>query len=123
VAVSDPELAEPAADASHVCGRAGQLVPAECFLQVVDGLLPVALPDVQDAEVFRGGGLGPRVMMLRGGLGQAGQVLTSKAQAVSRGGGDGGESRIASGERFGGTGGEVGQLLVTRGQCGADQPG
>jgi hypothetical protein len=34
-----------------------------------------------------------------------------------------GKSWIVSGERFGGAGDEVGQLMVTRGQCDAHQSG
>jgi hypothetical protein len=62
-------------------------------------------------------------MVLRGGLGQACRVPAGKAEALSRGGGDGGKSWIVSGERFGGAGDEVGQLMVTGGQCGAHQSG
>ena len=39
----------------------------------------IRLPGVQDTEVFGRGGLGPRIGMLRGGLGQAGGVLAGQA--------------------------------------------
>ena len=82
---------------------------------MVDGLLPVALPGVQDAEVFCGGGPGPRVGVLRGGLGQAGRVVAGQAQAVRRGGGDGGVPGVVAGEGVGGAGGAGGQRIVARG--------
>jgi len=123
VAAPHAELAEPAAGAGGVGGRAGQLVSAKCLVEVMDGLLPVAMPGVQDGEVFCRGGLGPRVMVLRGGLGQVNPVPAGKAQAVSRGRGDGREPRVVGGEGFGGADGHGGQLIVARCQCSAHQPG
>jgi hypothetical protein len=74
VAAADAELAQPPPDAGLVTVGADLAVPAERFLQVADRLTPVALPAVQDAKVFCGGGPGPRIGVLRGGFGQAGRV-------------------------------------------------
>ena len=123
MAAADAELAEPTADTSHVGSRAGQLVSVERFLQVVDGPVPVPLPGVQDAEVFRRGGLSPRVVVLRRGLGDAARVLGDQAGGVRGRGGDGRVSGIVGGEGFGGAGGDGGQLDLAPGQCGAYQPG
>ena len=71
MAAADAELAQPPPDAGLVAVGTDLTVSAECFLQVVDCLIPVAMPAVQDAEVFRGGGPGPGIGVLGGGLGQA----------------------------------------------------
>jgi len=123
VAPPHAELAEPTPDAGHVEGRVGQLVSVEGLAEVMDGLLLVSLPGVQDAEVLSSGGLGPRVGVLCGGLGQADWILAQKAQAVGRSGGDGGECGVVAGEGVGGACGAGGQVVVPRGQGGAHQPG
>src|SRR6516162_6911162 len=74
VAAADAELAQPPPDAGLVAAGTDLAVSVECVLQVTDGLIAVALPAVQDAEVFCRGRPGPRIGMLRGGLGQAGRV-------------------------------------------------
>ena len=94
MAVADAELAQPPPYAGLVAVGADLAVPVEGFLQVVDGLIPVALPTMQDAEVFSGGGPGPRIGVLRGGLGQAARVAASQALAVGRSGSQGRESRV-----------------------------
>ena len=90
---------------------------------MVDRLIPVASPAVQDAEVFCRGGRGPRIGVLRGGLGQAGRVAAGQAPAVCRRGGQGREPRVGVRQGLGGAGGAGGQLAVARGQRGAGQPG
>src|SRR5690349_23079016 len=69
VAAPHAELAEPAADAGHVGGRAGLLVSVDGPGEVADRLVAVAVREVQYGEVFCGGGPCPRVGVLRGGLG------------------------------------------------------
>ena len=91
--------------------------------ELVDGLAPVRLPGVQDAEVFGRGGLGPRIGVLRGCLGQAARVPPGQAQAVRRGRGDGRVAGITGGEGLGGAGHRGGQLILARGQRGARHPG
>ena len=123
VASADAELAQPPPDAGLVTVGADLAVFAKCVFQVTDGLIPVALPSVQDAEVFGGGGPGPGIGVLRGGLGQAGRVAAGEAPAVGRGGGQGREPGVVVGQGLGGAGGAGGQLTVARGQGGASQPG
>ena len=123
VAAADAELAQPPPDAGLVAVGADLAVSAERFLQAADRLIPVALAGVQDAEVFGGGGPGPRVGVLRGGLGQAGRVAAGQAPAVGRGRGQGREPRVGVRQGLGGAGGAGGQLAVARGQGGASQPG
>jgi len=108
VAAPDAELAEPTQDTGPVAVGADQLVSAECFLEVVDRLFTVALPAVQDAEVFRCGGPGPRVGVLGGGLGQRGRIVICKALAVCRRGGQGREPWVGVGQGLGGAGGAGG---------------
>jgi len=89
VAVADAQLAQPPPDAGLVTLGTDLAVSAECVLQVTDGLIPVALSAAQDAEVFCGGGPGPRIGVPNRGLGQAGQVAAGQAAAMGRGGGQG----------------------------------
>ena len=119
MAAADAELAQPPPDAGLVAVGAYVAVSAECFLEVVDRLVPVAVPAVQDAEVFCGGGPGPRVGVLCGGLGEKARVAGGQAPAVCRGGSQGGEPRVGVREGLGGAGGAGGQFTVARGQCGA----
>src|SRR6185437_2980686 len=123
VAAADAELAQPPPDTGLIALGAYLAVFAECFLQVANRLLPVALPAVQDAEVFCCGGPGPRIGVLRGGLAQAGRVAAGKAPAVGRSRSQGREPRVGVREALGGAGGVGGQLVVASGQRGADQPG
>ena len=123
MAAADAELAQPAPDAGLVTVGACLAVSAECVFEAADGLVPVAVAAVQDAEVFRCGGPGPRIGVLRGGLGQAGRVAADQAPAVGRGGGQGREPRVGFRQVLGGAGGAGGQFAVARGQCGASQPG
>jgi len=123
VAAADAELAQPPPDAGLVAVGTDLAVSAECVLQVADGLVLVALPAMQYAEVFCGGGPGPRIGVLRGGFGQAGRVAARQAPAVGRGGGQRREPRVGFRQVLGGAGGAGGQLGVARGQCGAGQPG
>src|SRR5262245_60824313 len=74
VATPDAELAQPPPDAGLIAVGAYLAVSAKCFLQVTDRLFPVAVPGLQDAEIFGGGGPGPRIGVLREGLGQGGRV-------------------------------------------------
>src|SRR5580693_6880339 len=67
VTAADAEPAQPPPDAGLVAAGADLAVAAECLLQVVDRLIPVTLPAVQDPEIFRRGGAGPRIGVLRGG--------------------------------------------------------
>src|SRR5579871_5985997 len=97
VAAADTQLAQPPPSAGLVAAGADLPVSAECFLQVVDCLVPVTLPALQDACVFRGGGPGPRVGVLPGGLDQAGRIAADQALAVCGGGGQGRESRVGTG--------------------------
>jgi hypothetical protein len=55
---ADAELPQ---DAGLVALGTDLAVSAECFLQVPDGLIPVAAAAVQDAEVLGGRGAGPRI--------------------------------------------------------------
>ena len=123
VAAADAELAQPPPDAGLVADGTDLAVPAECVLQVVDRLIPVAFPAVQDAKVFRGGGPGPRIGVLRGGFSQAARVAAGQAPAVGRGGSQRREPRVGVRQGLGGAGGAGGQLAVARGQRGASQPG
>ena len=59
VAAADAEPAQPPPDADLVAADADPAAPAEGFLQMTDRLTAVAVPGVQDAEIFRGGGPGP----------------------------------------------------------------
>ena len=123
VAAPHAEFAEPTANAGHIGSRAGQFVSADSLREVVDRLVSVRPPGVQDAEILRCGGPGPRVGVLRGGLGEAGRVLAGKSHAVSRGSGDGRISGTVARDGFGIAGGDSGQLIVARGQRGAYHPG
>jgi hypothetical protein len=76
-----------------------------------------------DGQVFGGRGAGPRVGVLRGGLGQPGRVTAGQALAVGRGRGQGRELGVAVGQGLSGRGGQDGQVPVARGQGGAGQPG
>ena len=119
MALADAELAQPPTDAGLVTVGTDLAVFAKCVFQVTDGLIPVALASVQDAEVFGGGGPGPGIGVLRCGLGQAGRVAGSEAPAVGRGGGQGREPRVVVGQSLGGAGGASGQPAVARSQGGA----
>src|SRR5580700_2491161 len=66
-------------------------VLAKCVFQVTDDLIPVPPASVQDAQVFAGGGPGPGIGVLHGGLGQAVRIAGGQAPAVGRGGGQGRE--------------------------------
>jgi len=123
VAAPHAQLAESAPDAGSVGNRTGGLISVDRPGEVADRVLLVRLPGMQDAEVFRRGGLSPRVGMGRGGLGQPGRVLNGQAVAVRRGGGQGRVPGIGGGEGDGSAGDNSGQLRVAVGQRGADQPG
>ena len=97
VASADAELAQPPPDAGLVTVGTDLAVLAKCVFQVTDDLIPVALASVQDAQVFGGGGPGPGIGVLRGGLGQAVRVAAGEAPAVGRGGGQGRELRVGVG--------------------------
>src|SRR5215472_1554375 len=87
VAAADAEFAQPPPDAGLVAVGVDLQVTAECLLQVVDRLFPVALAAMQFAEVFCRRCPGPRVGVPRGGFGQAGWVAAGKAPAVCSGDG------------------------------------
>ena len=84
VAAADAELTQPPPDTGLVAVGPDLAVPAECFLQVVDRPLPVAVAAVQDAEVFCRGGPGPRIWMPRGCLGEPVRVTAGQAPDVGR---------------------------------------
>jgi hypothetical protein len=52
VTAADAELAQPPPDTGLVAVGADLVVSAECFLQVADRPIPVAMPAVQDTEVL-----------------------------------------------------------------------
>ena len=64
--------------AGRVRGRADLLVAVYGQGEMVDRLVPVRLPCVQDASVFGRGGLSPRVGVVRGGPGEAVEVLAAR---------------------------------------------
>ena len=120
---ADAEPAQPPPDAGLVAVGTDLAVAAECVLQAPDGLIAVALPAVQDAEVFRCGGPGPRIGVPRSGRGEQARVAGGETPAVGRRGGQGREPRVGVGEILGGAGGAGGQVAVAGGQCGSGQPG
>ncbi len=97
MAAADAEVPQPPPDAGLVTVGTDLAVSVKCVFQVTDDLIPLALASVQDAQVFGGGGPGPEVGVLRGGLGQAGRVAADEASAVGRGGGQGRELRVVVG--------------------------
>jgi hypothetical protein len=78
------KLAEPTPYAGHVSGRPGRLVALDGLGELPDGMALLPLLGMQDAKVLRRAGLGPRVGMPPGGLGQEGPVLVGQANAVRR---------------------------------------
>ena len=79
--------------------------------QAAHRLVRVRLPGQQDAEVFCYRRPGPWVFVLRGSLGQTGQIPADQAQAVSRRGGDGPEPGVVASEGGGGMGHRRRQLI------------
>src|SRR6516165_9316268 len=69
VAAAETEFAQPASNAGLVAVGADLSVSGEGFLQVVDGVLVVAVSELEDAEIFGRGRFGPRVGVLASRLG------------------------------------------------------
>jgi hypothetical protein len=122
VGTADAEPAQPAADAGLVPVGAGLAVSAERLLQVVDRPVPVTVLLVQDAEVFRRAGTGPRVGMLGGRSFQAGRVAAKQAGAVGGRDLQRRETRVGGGQRPCDAGDGSGQVIVARRQRGTCQP-
>src|ERR1700760_483791 len=68
VAAAGTELAQPPPDAGLIPVSTGVSVQVEGFLQAADGLLPAALPVMQDTQVLCRRSPGPRVGLPGGGL-------------------------------------------------------
>src|SRR5580704_17241759 len=115
VTAADAEPAQPPPDAGLVAVGTDLAVAAECVLQVADGSIAVALPAVQDAEVFCCGGPGPRIRVPRSGRGEQTRVAGGETPAVGRRGGQSRESGVGVGEALGGAGGAGGQVAVAGG--------
>jgi hypothetical protein len=115
VAAPHAKFPEPAPDTGRVGRRPDRLVSLDGLGEMIDGTSLIGPAGVPEAEVFQGGGPGPRVGIPLGRGGQAHRVLAGQAEAVRRDGADSGVPGVVGVEGSGDAGDGLGQLGITRG--------